>query len=180
MGHDGLLLIFGQVALSDFIEGVLLLSRGVSLFEARSFGSHYKHSCCYEFLKSGNFFRPISGVPKGGNGGSRPPIFQNVGPQDSHKNVIKLLGGIGQICQEVVSEILEKQAKTGFSGVHSKVLVSKKRLNTARGGTLSQSRMLIFKNFPGSCPQTHSFQYLLLYLSLNMPLATGIPVCCLG
>ena len=34
-----------------------------------------------------------SGVPKGGNGGSGPPTFQKVGPQDSHKNVIKLVGG---------------------------------------------------------------------------------------
>ena len=53
-----------------------------------------------------------SGVPKGGMGGSGPPTFQKVGPRDSHKNVIKLVGGggirpIGQICQEVVSEILE-------------------------------------------------------------------------
>ena len=30
---------------------------------------------------------------QGGNGGSEPPTFQNVGPQDSHKNVIKLVGG---------------------------------------------------------------------------------------
>ena len=36
------------------------------------------------------------------------------------------------------------------------------------------------KIFLGSYPQTHSFQYLLLYLSLKMPLAIGIPVCCLG
>ena len=42
-------------------------------------------------------------------GGPDPPTFQKVGPQDSHKNVIKLVaGGVGQICQEVVSEILEK------------------------------------------------------------------------
>ena len=35
-----------------------------------------------------------SGVPKGGMGGVRtPPTFQKVGPQDSHKNVIKLVGG---------------------------------------------------------------------------------------
>ena len=33
-------------------------------------------------------------------------------------------GGVGQICQEVVSEILEKQAKNCFSRVGSKVLVS--------------------------------------------------------
>ena len=36
-----------------------------------------------------------SGVPKGGNGGSGPPTFQKVGPRDSHKNVIKLVGGGG-------------------------------------------------------------------------------------
>ena len=72
--------------------------------------------------------------------------------------------GVGQICQEEVSEILEKQAKNGFSRVRSKVLVSKKCLNTAGRGVLSQSRILIFKNFPG----------VLLYPSLNMPLAIGI------
>ena len=54
-----------------------------------------------------------SGVPKGGNGGGPdPPTFQKVGPRDSHKNVIKFVGGgvgpIGQICQEVVSELLER------------------------------------------------------------------------
>ena len=52
-------------------------------------------------------------------GGSGPPTFQKVGPLDSHKNVIKLVGGggigpIGQLCQEVVSEILEKQVENGF------------------------------------------------------------------
>ena len=83
-----------------------------------------------------------------GERGSGPPTFQNVGPQDSHKNVINLGGGVGQICQEEVSEILEKQAKTGFSRVRSKVLVPKKCLNTAGRGFLSQSRMVIFKNFP--------------------------------
>ena len=58
--------------------------------------------------------------------------FQKVGPQDSHENLIKLVGGgVGQICQEEVAAILEKQAKTGFSRVRSKVLVSKKCLNTA-------------------------------------------------
>ena len=67
--------------------------------------------------------------------------------------------GIGQISQEVVSEILEKQAKNGF---YSKVLVSKKCFNTAGRGILSQSRMHMFKPFLGSCSQTHSFQYLLL------------------
>ena len=48
-------------------------------------------------------------------------------------------GGVGQICQEVVSEILEKQAKNAFSRVVSKLLVSKKCLNTAARGILSQS-----------------------------------------
>ena len=48
-------------------------------------------------------------------------------------------GGVGQICQEVVSEILEKQAKNGFSRAGSKVLVSKKCLNTAGRVILSQS-----------------------------------------
>ena len=60
-----------------------------------------------------------SGEPKGGKGGpDPPPTFQKVGPRDSHKNVIKLVGGgigpIGQICQEMVSEILKKQAENGF------------------------------------------------------------------
>ena len=31
--------------------------------------------------------------PRGGMGGSGPPTFQKVGPRDSHKNVIKLVGG---------------------------------------------------------------------------------------
>ena len=61
-------------------------------------------------------------------------------------------GGVGQICQEEVSEILEKQAKNDFSRVRSKVLVSKKCLNAAGRGILSQSRKLIFKNFPGVLP----------------------------
>ena len=50
----------------------------------------------------------------------------------------------------------------GFQKVGSKVLVSKKCLNTAGRGIISQSRIHIFKNFLGSCPETHSFQYLLL------------------
>ena len=58
-------------------------------------------------------------------GGPDPPTFQKVGHRDSQENVIKLVGGgVGQICQEVVSEILEKQAKNCFSRVGSKVLVS--------------------------------------------------------
>ena len=90
-------------------------------------------------------------------GGPDPPTFQKVGPRDSHENVIKLVeGGVGQICQEVVSEILDKQAKNCFSRVGSKVLVSKKYSNSAGRGILSQSRMHIFKKFLGSCPQTHS------------------------
>ena len=66
-------------------------------------------------------------------GGFRPPTFQKVDPRDPHKNLITLVGwgGVGQICQEVVSEILEKHAKNGFSRVDSKVLVSKKCLNEA-------------------------------------------------
>ena len=47
-------------------------------------------------------------------------------------------GGVRQICKEVVSEILEKQPKIGSSRVGSKVLVSKKCLNTAGRGILSQ------------------------------------------
>ena len=35
----------------------------------------------------------FSGVPKGGMGGGS--TFQKVGPLDSHKNVIKLIGGGG-------------------------------------------------------------------------------------
>ena len=98
--------------------------------------------------------KPIfSGVPKGEWGeGSGPPTFQKVGPRDSHKIVTKLVGGVGQIFQEVVSEIHEKQAKNGFSRVRSKVLVSKKCLNNAGRGILSQSTMHIFKNFPGILP----------------------------
>ena len=62
---------------------------------------------------------------RGGMGGSGPHTFQKVGHRDSHENVIKLVGvGVGQICQEVVSEILEKQATNCFSRVGGKVLVS--------------------------------------------------------
>ena len=48
-----------------------------------------------------------------------PPTFKKVGSRDLHKNMIKLVGvgGVGQFCQEVVSEILETQAKNGFSRV---------------------------------------------------------------
>ena len=61
----------------------------------------------------------------GGMGGSGPPTFKKVGHRDSHENVIKMVGGgVVQICQEVVSEILEKQPKNCFSRVGSKVLVS--------------------------------------------------------
>ena len=78
---------------------------------------------------------------QGGEWGVRtPPTFQKVGPRDSHKNIIKLVGGgrVGQICQEVVSKILQKKAKNGFSSVGSKVLVSKKCLKTAGRGIISQ------------------------------------------
>ena len=115
-------------------------------------------------------------------GGSGPPTFQKVGPRDSHENVIKLVGGgVGQICQEVVSEILEKQAKNCFPRVGSKVLVFKKCSKSAGRGILSQSRMHIFKNFPGDLPLDPLTSNIPCYLSLNMPLAIdaiGIPVCC--
>ena len=43
--------------------------------------------------------------------------FQKVGLRDSHKNVTKLVGGgVRQVCQEVVSEILEKQAEDARGG----------------------------------------------------------------
>ena len=72
-------------------------------------------------------------------GGPDPPLFKKVGPRDSHKNVIKnWWRGVRQICKEVVSEFLEKQPKIGSSRVGSKVLVSKKCLNTAGRGILSQ------------------------------------------
>ena len=51
-------------------------------------------------------------------GGPDPPTFQKVGHRDSHENVIKLVGGgVGQICQEVVSEILESKQKIVFQGL---------------------------------------------------------------
>ena len=34
--------------------------------------------------------------PRGGMGGPDPPTFQKVGHQDSHENVIKLVGGGGR------------------------------------------------------------------------------------
>ena len=76
-------------------------------------------------------------------GGVRTPHFsKGWSSRFAQKNVIKLMrggGGVGQIREEVVSEILEKQARNGFSRVGSKVLVSKKCLNTAGRGILSQS-----------------------------------------
>ena len=76
-----------------------------------------------------------------GEWGVRTPHFSKFGPRDSHKNVIKLVvgGGVGQICQEVVSEILQKKANNGFSSVGSKALLSKECLKTAGRGILSQS-----------------------------------------
>ena len=80
-----------------------------------------------------------------------------------------------QICQEVVSEILEKQAKNCFSRVGSKVLVSKKCSSSAGRGILSQSRMHIIKNFPGVLPPDPFTSNIPCYQSLNIPLAIGIP-----
>ena len=77
---------------------------------------------------------------QGGNGGGvrTPPLFKEVGSRFAQKCYKKLVGGVRQICKEVASEILEKQPKIGSSRVGSKVLVSKKCLNTAGRGILSQ------------------------------------------
>ena len=106
--------------------------------------------------------------PRGEWKGPDPPTFQKVGPRDSHENVIKLVGGgVGQICQEVVSEDLEKQAKNYFSRVGSKVLVSKKCSNSAGRSILSQSRIHVFKNFPGVLPVDPLTSNIPCYLSLT-------------
>ena len=88
-------------------------------------------------------------------GGSGPPHFSKSWSSRFAQKCDKIGGGgggVGQICQEVVSEILEKQEENGFSRVRSNVLLSKKCFNTAGRGILSQSRMLIVKNFPGVLP----------------------------
>ena len=90
-------------------------------------------------------------------GGSGPPTFQKVGPRDSHKNVIKLMGGggIGRSDRSVKKwslRFLKSKQRMVFSRISSKVLVSKKCLNTAGRGILRQSRMHIFKNFPDVLP----------------------------
>ena len=93
----------------------------------------------------------------GGNGGGLdPPTFQKVGPRDSHKNVIKLVGGgsgrSGRSVKKWSLRFLNSKQRMVFSRIGSKVLVSMKCLNTAGRGILSQSRMHIFKNFPGVLP----------------------------
>ena len=80
--------------------------------------------------------------PRGGMGGPDPPLSKSWSSRFAQKcNKIggEGGGGVGQICQEVVSESLQKKAKNGFSRVGSKFLVSKKCLNTAGRGILSQS-----------------------------------------
>ena len=69
-------------------------------------------------------------------------------------------------------------SKRLFSRVGSKVLVSKKCSNSAGRGILSQSRMHIFKNSPGVLLPDPLTSNVPCYLSLNMPMAIGIPVCC--
>ena len=95
-----------------------------------------------------------SGVPKGGFWGSGPHTHFSKSWSSRFAQNCNTVGGggVGQICQEVVCENLEKQARNGFARVGSKVLVSKKYFNTAGRGILSQSRMHIFENFPGVLP----------------------------
>ena len=110
-------------------------------------------------MKKAVFNIITSGVPKGRmGGGSGPPTFQKVGPRDSHKNVIKLVGGgggsgrSGRSVKKWSLRFLKSKQGMVFSRIGSKVLVSKKYLNTAGRGILSQSRMHSFKNFPGVLP----------------------------
>ena len=58
-----------------------------------------------------------------GEWGSGPPYFpKSWSSRFAQKcNKIGGGGGVGQICQEVVSEFLQKKAKNGFSRVGSKV-----------------------------------------------------------
>ena len=73
----------------------------------------------YQPAADANFAVNIQPVayPRGAMEGSGPPTFQKVGPQDSHKNVIKLMGGgVGQICPEEVSEIRESKQRLVFQG----------------------------------------------------------------
>ena len=73
-----------------------------------------------------------------GNGGVWTPHFPKSWSSRFTQKCNKIGGGgVGQICQEVISEILQKKAKNGFSRVGRKVLVSKKCLNIAGRGILS-------------------------------------------
>ena len=69
------------------------------------FGARYQQAVAY---------------PRGGMGGSGPPHFSKSWSSRFTQKCNKIGwggGGVGQICQEVVSEILEKQAKNGFEGL---------------------------------------------------------------
>ena len=91
--------------------------------------------------------------PRGGMGGPDPTTFQKGGPQDSHKNVIKLVGGGSDRSVKKWSlRSLKSKHRMVFQGFAARILLSKKCLNTAGRGILSQRRMLIFKNFPGVLP----------------------------
>ena len=77
--------------------------------------------------------------PSGGNGGPDPHFSKGWSSSFAQKRNKIGGGGVRQICQEVVSEILEKQRGNGFSRIGSKLMVSKKFLNAAGRGIISQS-----------------------------------------
>ena len=111
-------------------------------------------------------------------GGQELPLLK-VGPRDSHKNVIKLVLSGRSACQEVVSEILEKQAENRFVRVGDKFLVSIKSLNSAGRGILSKVELeCTFKNFPEVMPPPRPAHFNSpCCISFDMPLTIGIPVC---
>ena len=100
---------------------------------------------------------------QGGNGGPDSPFFKKDGPRDSHKKCDNICAGA---CQSFIE---------GF-------WVSNECLNSAGRGILSQSRIVEYissKIFLGALPP-HPINYFNIssYLSLSMPLAIGILICC--
>ena len=114
-------------------------------------------------------------------GGPVPPHFSKSWSLRFAQKCNKIGGGggsgrSGRSVKKWSLRFLKSKQRMAFSRIGSiKVSVSKKCLNTARRDILSQSRMHIFKTFPGVLPTHFNIP---CYLSLNMRLAIGIPVCC--
>ena len=55
--------------------------------------------------------------PRGGWEGSGPPTFQKVGPRDSHKNVIKLVGREDKPAKKWSLRFLKSKQRIMFQGL---------------------------------------------------------------